>query len=357
LCSQRIVTALFGKAMNFGHQHMSSKVPSRMFRTFFTVIAVVVACCSSSKSTVSIQPDSGGAGDGEGGDGAVYGPSCAGLTAACGLTNDECCLSLLVPGGTFDRDNDTEFSATVGDFYLDKYEVTVGRFRAFVNAGMGTKASPPPEGAGANPLIMGTGWDSTWNSNLVDDTPTLEAVLQCDPMFQTWTNTPGANEDLPINCVDWYEAFGFCAWDGGRLATEAEWGYAAAGGREGRRYPWGPTIPGPNPSLAIYGCYYDGTGTCIGVTNIARVGSAAAGNGKWGQSDLAGNVWEWVFDGFSSPIIVPCNNCAETTSVYYRVYRGGSFSNDASTLQLTYRLANAPATRGNYLGIRCARTQ
>jgi formylglycine-generating enzyme len=254
LCSQRIVTALFGNAMNFGHLHMSSKVLSRMVRTFLFVIAVAVAGCSSSKSAVSTQPDSGGAGGGE----AVYGPICAGLAASCGLSNDECCLSLLVPGGTFNRDNDTEFPATVGDFYLDKYLVTVGRFRAFVNAGMGTKASPPAEGAGANPLIMGTGWDSTWNSNLVDDTATLEARLQCDPTFQTWTNTPGANEDLPINCVDWYEAFGFCAWDDGRLATEAEWGYAAAGGSEERRYPWGSTIPGPNANRKHPGDYLGG---------------------------------------------------------------------------------------------------
>ena len=71
------------------------------------------------------------------------GPSCAGLAPTCGPAgNESCCTSLLVPGGTFYRTyggvtfNDKSFPATVSDFALDKCEITVGRFRAFVNAGM-----------------------------------------------------------------------------------------------------------------------------------------------------------------------------------------------------------------------------
>jgi len=52
---------------------------------------------------------------------------------------------------------DMSYPATVADFYLDKYEITVGRFRQFVNAGMGTQASPPASGAGAHSLITGSG--------------------------------------------------------------------------------------------------------------------------------------------------------------------------------------------------------
>jgi hypothetical protein len=97
----------------------------------------------------------GGSG-GMGGTPATGGTSCSGLAATCGPSgNDDCCTSLLVPGGTFYRSydgvdfTDKSYPATVADFYLDKYEITVGRFRAFVNAGMGTQASPPASGAGA----------------------------------------------------------------------------------------------------------------------------------------------------------------------------------------------------------------
>src|SRR6187549_509212 len=79
--------------------------------------------------------------------------SCKALPATCGASGtDDCCRSLLTPGGTYYRsyDNvdhfDRSFPATVSDFYLDKYEVTVGRFRAFVDAGMGTRKNPPAVG-------------------------------------------------------------------------------------------------------------------------------------------------------------------------------------------------------------------
>lgn len=291
--------------------------------------------------------------------GAGYGPSCAGLPATCGPSkNDDCCSSLLVPGGTFNRNNDPTTPATVSDFYLDKYEVTVGRFRAFVSSDMGTQASPPAAGAGAHPLIAGTGWNSTWNSILTANTAALRTAMQCDSKYQTWTNTLGANENLPITCIDWYEAFAFCAWDGGRLATQTEWEYAAAGGSEQRAYPWGSTDPGANANLVVWDCRYHGTGTCSGIMNMAPAGAVPAGNGRWGQSDLAGNVWEWVFDWFSSSYAVPCSDCADITETRSRVYRGGGFlSQSASVLRTVYRTNNSPDIRVSDVGVRCARSK
>jgi formylglycine-generating enzyme required for sulfatase activity len=242
------------------------------------------------------------------------------------------------------------YPASVSTFALDKYEVTVGRFRAFVNAGMGTLANPPAADAGAG-IAAGTGWDGTWNSRLVTDANVLNVALQCDPTNQTWTNSAGVNENLPINCVNWYEAFAFCVWDGGRLATETEWDYAAAGGSEQREYPWGGTTPDAN--LAVYGCLGDGYSSCA-FTDILPVGSRPAGNARWGHSDLAGSMWEWVFD-WSGTYLVPCGDCAEVVSAFDRVGRGGSFGNDASIIRTAYRdFGVYPAGRAYYLGVRCA---
>ncbi len=175
-------------------------------------------------------------------------PSCVNLAASCGVNGtDTCCASPLVAGGMFFRSydpvndgfsGDMKNPATVSDFRLDTYEVTVGRFRKFVEAGLGNQGKPPQAGAGANPYIANSGWDPAWNASLAVDTNGLKAALKCSVTYQTWTDNPAGAEARPINCVDWFEAFAFCAWDGGFLPTEAEWNYAAAGGAEQRPYPW-----------------------------------------------------------------------------------------------------------------------
>jgi formylglycine-generating enzyme required for sulfatase activity len=250
---------------------------------------------------------------------------------------------------------DSSYPATVSDFRLDTYEISVGRFRAFVNAGQGTQAIPPPEGAGAHPKIPGSGWDPAWNSKLSVDTGALMSALHCDAPYETWTDFPGLNERLPINCITWYDAFAFCIWDGGRLPTEAEWNYAAAGGNEQREYPWGS---GVDPTYAVYGCNGDGNPGCA-YSDILPVGSKSPkGDGRWGHSDLAGSMFEWVFDGYDN-YLVPCDDCANIfIFAAERVVRGGYFSGNESSLVAAGRAGDDPATRDYHvIGARCARTQ
>jgi formylglycine-generating enzyme required for sulfatase activity len=245
---------------------------------------------------------------------------------------------------------DPQYPASVSDFYLDKYEVTVARFRTFVDRGAGTQAVPLAARAGENPNVPGSGWNPAWNIKLPADARALEPALKCHPAYQTWTDTPAGNENKPINCLDWYTAFAFCAWDGGRLPTEAEWNYAASGGSEQRYYPWSnpPASTTIDDSYAVY---------CGGTCKLLNVGSKSPkGDGRWGQSDLGGNVWEWTLDFAGGAYPMPCRDCAAVTTGSYRAFRSGSNDDIAATLRAAVRHVYYPEYRG-VVGVRCARSR
>ncbi|WP_437828815.1 formylglycine-generating enzyme family protein [Sorangium sp. So ce1153] len=263
-----------------------------------------------------------------------------------------------MPGGNFDRDNNTAYPAMVSGFLLDRFEVTVGRFRKFVEAYPGSKPAP---GVGEHARIEGSGWNAEGDIYLPADAAALKVALKCEQQESSWTwmDNSGDNEYLPINCLNWYVAFAFCAWDGGRLATEEEWNYAAAGGDEQRTYPWSNPADSTaiDDTYASYKCMGDGSAVWeCAFSDVQSVGSRSPkGDGKWGQADLAGNLWEWVLDGFAE-YPSHCNNCANIATVSRRVLRGGSRAVDESFL-LSSRRHDADAS-GYYNGVgaRCART-
>ncbi|WP_437573810.1 formylglycine-generating enzyme family protein [Sorangium sp. So ce887] len=258
--------------------------------------------------------------------GSCSGPSCNGLPSTCGPRwNESCCLSPVVLGGTYNRKNEEDYPTTVSNFRLDRLEITVARFRKFVEA---YPASRPAAGAGAHPRIPGSGWPSEWDAQLPADRETLESLF--DHEYSTWRD----QDRLPMNYLSWHHAFAFCAWDGGRLPTEAEWNYASAGGFEQREYPW--STP-PSSTLfdrhhAVYNCSSRGIDWMCGKWDIQPVGQKSPlGDGKWGQADLAGSMWEWNLDTFSDRFAdASCDDCANIDPGLDRVLRGGSWNTNGS---------------------------
>ncbi|KYF55453.1 hypothetical protein BE08_31745 [Sorangium cellulosum] len=281
--------------------------------------------------------------------------SCEGLGAICGPRGDEgCCASLVVPGGTFDRGAAEPRLATVSDFRLDRFEVTVGRFRKFVSE---YPAAWPAVGAGANPKIPGSGWRAAWDPELPVDRQALLSMLRCEDPYFSWTDEAGDNEILPVNCVSWYVAFAFCAWDGGRLPTAAERHYAAAGGDEERQYPWsGPhSAPEPDESYAVYGCGHDGS---CELADLQPGGSRSPrGDGRWGHADLGGNVWEWVLDSFATDYPVECDDCTVITPGANHMIWGGGWRSEKTTLLTSAFEERPPKGKFAGAGFRCARAR
>jgi formylglycine-generating enzyme len=294
-----------------------------------------------------------------------------GADQSCGVdATDDCCSMVAVPCGSFFRGFDAsgrgtqDYPAALSDFWLDRYEVTVGRFRAFVASGGGTQAWAPAPGAGSASVDAGSGWHAEWNAQLAHSSSELAAALRCEPDGPSWTDAPGPEERKPINCVTWFEALAFCIWDGGRLPTEAEHAFAAAGGAEQRVYPW--STPASSDAIdadyAAYGCE-PSPSACSATSRLSMVGTHVLGDARWGHADLAGNVAEWTldwqdWDAGDASYLVPCTDCVDVGDATARAIRGGSFRSlpgDPSELRVSVPGSTSPTARSASLGFRCAR--
>lgn len=301
----------------------------------------------------------GGRATSDGAAGATGRPSCRaaarGADKHCGAAgNIDCCGWSKIPGGTFNRLNNPKLPATVSPFKLDLLEVTVGRFRAFVDAYPGSR---PEAGDGANRHIPESGWQSAWDAKLpatrADLVKSLHADIGGRPCL-IWTDQPGPNESVPVACLTWYEAFAFCAWDGGRLPTLAEWDFAAAGGTEQRTNPWGNEPY--DPSRAVY--KHDGA---IG-DPLAVAGSKPAGSARWDQLDMGGSRLEYVFDTTSVDIKgpsdydrlpLPCADCAETSHPGDRLTMDLSYYQEPFSVVERVWASADPASWQDPDGVRC----
>jgi formylglycine-generating enzyme len=337
---------------------------------------------------------------GEGGAVVLPGPEASCQVAGPGLTNcgplsESCCTSLLVDGGTFYRTytggygdagpTDLADPATISTLRVDKYDVTVGRYRQFVNYLTSSVGAPPPDGSGKHSHLNGgqglasssdagapyeTGWDATNWDDFIQTGPAAvdswnQSLSDCATRAlpsSTWTPAPGSQENLPIGCLTWFEAEAFCIWDGGFLPSDAEWEYVAAGGSQQLEFPWGWTPPGQGDQYEIYNCFYpsgDASTCAVGeLTNIAPVGSAPLGASYWGHLDMAGELMQWTADIWDNieTFVSPCKDCAYLPSLNtsrFRILRGSDYRGSAgSSADRSWEPGNG---RIPDAGFRCAR--
>jgi len=199
-------------------------------------------------------------------------------------------------------------------FYIDKYEVTVGQYKKFLQA---------------------TGRHAPNWSRVSEYSPT---------------------DNHPIVHVSWYDAQAYCKWAGKRLPTEAEWEKAARGGLVGKKYPWGDESPDEGGKYrANYG---PGNDTEDGYRYSAPIGSFPP-NG-YGLYDMAGNVDEWCSDWYDKNYYSssPRKNPPGPASGEYCVCRGGAWANYSIGIRTADRSRLEPnRTEPYHIGIRCCVSQ
>ncbi len=221
-----------------------------------------------------------------------------------------------VPHGDRDggRDEYPRHDVFVSHFYIDKFELTNGRYLEFVKA-TNHRIPQNPKNATRN----------LWQGDTI-----AESLI-----------------DRPVINVDWADAQAYCQWAGKRLPTEAEWEKAAKGTAD-RRFPWGNVEP-TNKHLNFNQQW-------IGEKTLMPVGSYEAGKSPFGVYDMAGNVWEWVNDWYDAKYYEksPAKNPTGPETGTKRVLRGSGWQNETPTVRIFTRVDSDPTIRNESTGFRCA---
>ena len=160
-----------------------------------------------------------------------------------------------------------------------------------------------------------------------------------------WTDPNFSHPEQAVVGVSWFEAVRYCEWLSActgqqfRLPTEAEWEYAARGGRESARFPWGDEPP---ESRAGYAERWK--------TGPEPVGQSEA-NG-FGLFNMCDNVHEWCSDWFEVYPTTPQTNPTGAVSGSSKVYRGGGINSTVNDCRSACRSFSTPSSCGTNIGFR-----
>jgi len=267
-----------------------------------------------------------------------------------------------VEGGTFmmgsndgESDEKPVHQVTLSPFYMAKHELSVGEFRAFVNAtGYRTNA----ETGGGAYIWTGSTWekkkDANWKNPYITQTDThpvscvswYDAIAYCNWMSSKEGITPCYSISGNTAPADWSKGTVVCNWaaEGYRLPTEAEWEYAARGGNKSKGY----TYSGSNDigSVAWYSVNSGSKTQAVGTKQANELGI----------HDMSGNVWEWCWDKYGDYPNSLQNNPTGSTSGSNIVLRGGSWGSfGGNYCRVSNRLNDYPGRSNYYYGVRVVR--
>ena len=231
------------------------------------------------------------------------------------------CHQDLVPSGSCDDEELPVHTVSVSAFRMDAFEVTRQEFVDFING----------------------------NDNDCDEAPCLGGFSEPEVYEQggTWFVLEGF-ETTAVAEVTWYGARDFCASLGKRLPTEAEWEWAAQGDTP-TRYVWGDEDPDCKHAIYGGGCGEDGPWA-------VDDGIREAGRSPFGVWDMAGNVWEYVADRYSSEYYAnsPEQDPPGPATGDNRVVRGGGWESNDRAIEAWSRWGRYAEFGNASVGFRCA---